>query len=99
MAFALTSNNIRLEGSTLHAQCRDRAGGWHDSSLDLNEFISNNNGVLDDNGSDFFGTCSGCKMDGSKLVAILKQTDGSEKESTIDLNQFVGNEDGKLVWL
>ncbi|KAG0304351.1 hypothetical protein BGZ98_005631 [Dissophora globulifera] len=44
--FTKTSKNISLHrGHILRARCQTKDGEWQDSSIDLNDFIGNNNGM------------------------------------------------------
>ncbi|KAG0314916.1 hypothetical protein BGZ99_007773 [Dissophora globulifera] len=44
--FTKTSKDISLDhGHILRAQCQAKDGEWEDSSIDLNDFIGNNNGM------------------------------------------------------
>ncbi|KAJ7616462.1 Cyanovirin-N [Roridomyces roridus] len=97
MSFSQSSEDIRMEGPVLHARCRDEEGNWHHSSLNLNDFLGNNDGRLDPEGSNFFETCSGCGMNGSSIIAVLRQVDGSYDEVVMDLDQLIGNDNGRLV--
>jgi len=44
--FGLSSNAMSLNGSTLSARCRRSNGTWNNSTINLDEHISNNNGTL-----------------------------------------------------
>ena len=44
--FGVTSRNVHLVGSVLHAECLNRRGEWCTTQLDLDWHIANDNGQL-----------------------------------------------------
>ncbi|KAJ6550289.1 Cyanovirin-N [Mycena capillaripes] len=97
MSFAESSQNFRLVGTTLHAQCTDRHGNHHNSTIDLDHILGNNEGEFDPNGSRFHETSGICGLNHTTLVATLRRSDGSYHGTTFDLNSLVGNDNGRLV--
>ncbi|KAJ7279070.1 Cyanovirin-N [Mycena rebaudengoi] len=96
MSFSDSSQNFRLVGTTLHAQCHDKHGHLHNSTLDLNDILGNNDGNFDTRGSHFHESSGICGLNHTTLVATLRRSDGTYHGTTFDLNSFVRNDDGKL---
>ncbi|KAJ7779520.1 Cyanovirin-N [Mycena maculata] len=96
MSFAESSQNFRLVGTILHAQCRDEHGNFHNSTLDVNHILGNHEGQFDRNGSHFHETSSICGLNHTLLVASLRRSDGSYKDALINLNDVVRNNNGRL---
>ncbi|KAJ7776980.1 Cyanovirin-N [Mycena maculata] len=96
MSFAESSQNFRLVDTTLHAQCRDEHGNFHNSTLDLNHILGNNEGQFDRSGSHFHETSSICGLNHTLLVARLRCSDGSYRDAIINLDEVVMNNNGRL---
>ena len=96
MAFAITTTNIRLDGSILHGMCKDGKGGPVSSSLDLNSGIGNINGEFNFFRTDFTSTARDIYLKDDTLYATLRTDSGSWKQATINLNFCVKNESGVL---
>ncbi|KAJ6496060.1 Cyanovirin-N [Mycena sanguinolenta] len=97
MTFSSTSQHYRLVGTILHAQCQDRHGNLHNTELDLNHLLGNNDGQFDLGGRHFHESSGICGLNGTFLVATLRRQDGGYRDALIDLNEFVGNDNGRLA--
>ncbi|KAJ6496061.1 Cyanovirin-N [Mycena sanguinolenta] len=97
MSFSSTSQHYRLVGTILHAQCQDRHGNLHNSELELNHLLGNNDGQFDRNGTHFHESSGICGLNGTLLVATLRRQDGGYRDALIDLNEFVWNDNGRLA--
>ncbi|KAJ7470184.1 Cyanovirin-N [Mycena galericulata] len=97
MSFSTSSQNFRLVGTVLHAQCHDQHGNFHNATLDLNHILGNYEGQFDPNGSHFHETSGICGLNHTTLVATLRRSDGRYQDATFDLNSVVRNENGRLV--
>ena len=98
MSFSASSSNISLEGnSTLKAMCRRIDGSWSISSLNLNDYIMNDDGHLKWGGKNFAESSTSVYLTGTVLHATCRTCDGKWKESSINLDERVGNSDGSLV--
>ncbi|KAF9174867.1 hypothetical protein BGX21_010660 [Mortierella sp. AD011] len=101
MSFSTTSTNVRLEdGHILVATCTDADGNSHESKLDLDDFIGNDNGWFAWDRENFSHSAKDVRLrDGYFLIAELPKRDGGYRETQgIDLNQRISNDNGKLVF-
>jgi hypothetical protein len=81
----------------LHATCKRRDGSLNTTSLGLDQYVGNNNGFLQPNGSHFTETCIDVKG-GVTLEARCKARNGTFDNATLNLNNHVDNTNGFLVW-
>ncbi|CAK9208468.1 unnamed protein product [Sphagnum troendelagicum] len=90
-----------VTGSILSADCANDAGNFAFSSLDLNSFLSNDNGNLVE-GNDYIATCTpeGFAPIGSSffVYANCAQEDGTVVSASYDINNNVSNDNGVLSW-
>ncbi|KAH9545882.1 hypothetical protein CY35_12G069800 [Sphagnum magellanicum] len=90
-----------VTGSVVSANCANDAGVFASSSLDLNPFISNDNGNLVE-GSDYIATCTpeGFGLVGSPffIFANCAQEDGNVVRTSYDINNNLSNDNGVLAW-
>ncbi|KAB5587825.1 hypothetical protein CTheo_8733 [Ceratobasidium theobromae] len=101
MSFQESSQNIRIDdGHVLVAECCDEGGNWHWSSIDLNQFIGNEDGYFMWDGVNFSHSGSNISLEGSKLCASLQCADGSwnEEYQGIELGDRIANINGQLVY-
>ncbi|KAL7917639.1 Cyanovirin-N [Trichoderma austrokoningii] len=101
MAFYQSAQGIRLEGSVLIATVATEAGDWVESTLDINEYIGNNDGVFEFGGSGIFDSVDveSWRLEGPMLITSMYRLDGSlAEEQFINLDDYIGNEDGVLVF-
>lgn len=96
MSFSESSENYRLEGHHLHADCRDEDDNMCNSSLDLNRVLGNDEGRFDSNGENFSESAEFYGLDGTTLVARLRDSDGEYHDARIDLNSLIMNNNGRL---
>ena len=100
MSFSLSSQNTCLkDGHTLHSTCKRKDGSWKDSSINLNNYITNDNGRLLFGGINFSLSCTNISiLSGHILVCQARAVDGSWHENSLDLNLRIGNNDGNLCF-
>ena len=96
MAFAITTTNIRLDGSILRGTCKNGKGVPVRSRLDLNLGIGNNNGKFNIFGTNFTSTARDIYLKDDTLYATLCTSSGIWTQATINLNLCVKNENGEL---
>ena len=94
--FGSTSTDIELSGTILSAMCQDSEGDYHNSNIDLDNYISNNERKLEWGGSSFSQSCSNINLNGTILSATCLNSEGEEFDSSIDLNHYICNNEGSL---
>ena len=99
MAFSRSSVDIKLEGSQLKARCKDRAGSYHDSAVELNNYIANIDGLLKwrPNGN-FVASSRNVVLAGSVLKCHSKTREGTWRYTSINLDEKISNYNGKLIY-
>ena len=99
MAFSRSSVDIKLEGSQLKARCKDRAGSYHDSAVELNNYIANIDGLLKwrPNGN-FVASSRIVVLAGSVLKGHSKTREGAWRYTSINLDEKISNYNGKLIY-
>ncbi|KAL9094081.1 MAG: hypothetical protein Q9165_003496 [Trypethelium subeluteriae] len=97
MAFSYSSKDIRLDGTTLRASCRDKFGGYRDSGLDLDEILGNVDGVFIWGLKLFSKSAANLRVEGGTLHGELRSKDNSWKSASFDLNTQVANVNGTLT--
>ena len=99
MAFSKSSTEISLDGPILRANCRDRAGSYQVSEIDINKYIVNDNGVLHWQPSgDFYVSSRSLTLEGSVLKCESKDLGGDWRDAQIDLDEKIQNFNGKLIY-
>ena len=97
--FDRSSCNVTLNGTVLSATCK-RADETTDSNstLDLNQYIANNEGrLVPAQGGNFGASCDNIQLVNGKILACTAtKSDGSEVNAQIDLSTFIANNDGQL---
>ena len=105
-SYEQTCSDIRMDGSTLHANCTTFDQSSNATSLPFAEscvgVISNVNGVLACTGptGSYAETCSDASVSGQTLSATCRKIDQSEMQSSVTFSGFqhpVTNCDGQLV--
>ncbi|KAH8800484.1 CVNH domain-containing protein [Xylogone sp. PMI_703] len=103
MSFHLTSEDIRIENNhILKANLRDADGNLHESEIDLNQFIGNENGHFQWQGERFSESAKDVtfSIEGGGQVpvlrAILFDVDGGEHARDINLAERIENIDGRF---
>jgi len=98
----MTSNNIRIDGSILSANCRRTNGSYEPSSLDLNSCVGNKNGIIWWGSSDFYYTAQDVRLgwyDGRpQLLASIRTISGNWHDVDLELDERIANKNGKLVY-
>ena len=99
MAFSRSSADIKLEGSYLKARCKDRAGSFHDSAVELNNYIANIDGLLkwQPNGN-FVASSRNVILAGAVLKCQSKTRKGAWRDTSINLDEKISNYNGKLIY-
>ena len=99
MAFSKTSTNLTLNGSVLSADCKDKQGNPQHSSIDLNKYISNQDGVLCwTNGGNFAASAVELSLIGATLHAMCRKINGVFAVSSINLDERISNINGVLSY-
>jgi hypothetical protein len=105
MSFALTSRKIAVsrsdpKGLILSAECRTLDRKWIESSIQLNNYLGNNDGSFRLQSHDFYDyTQEGSEiLEGSVLSIKLRNNDGKFVPASIDLNLCIANINGTLVF-
>ena len=104
MAFSTTSYNISLTGTVLRAFCKDDAGEYCDSSIDLDTVLGNADGKFCEGAYGTFRvgveglakSAHDVRLDGVVLRATLKDKAGGWREASISLDDCLLNLDGCL---
>ncbi|KIM64767.1 hypothetical protein SCLCIDRAFT_1212835 [Scleroderma citrinum Foug A] len=78
-----------LSNPVLYASCRKENGQYDNTSINLDQCVTNTNGVLycGTNG-DYSPTCSGCYLSGTALACNCKDDSQNEHSTSIDLSTF-----------
>lgn len=99
MAFSRSSTDIKLEGSHLKARCKDRAGRYQDSAIELNNYIENIDGLLkwQPNGN-FIANSRDVVLKGPMLECQSKTRNGAWRYTSINLDEKIFNYNGKLIY-
>ncbi|KZP30801.1 Cyanovirin-N [Athelia psychrophila] len=99
MSFYESSLNVDLDSDkkTLRADCKDSAGRYHPSSIDISQYLGNHDGSFAWHGSDFVHSARNIRLDASMLCAELQSNEGEWVAGTIDLNTCIANVEGKLA--
>ncbi|HEX8289516.1 MAG TPA: CVNH domain-containing protein [Pyrinomonadaceae bacterium] len=98
-SFQDSCRNIRVNMTTLTAQCRDENGRWQASSIEIRG-IRNVNGNLEylregRRRSTYQDSCTEIRINGSNLRARCQRENGSYKPTSIELIGIV-NDNGRL---
>jgi len=98
--FAASSRHVRLEGSsTLTAECANLHGHHHESSIDLNDCLTNTNGkLLWARGGNFAASSRHIRLtdNGVALEAELGDGRGGWQHNKVWLNERITNDNGRL---
>eukprot|EP01099_Mayorella_cantabrigiensis_P004022 TRINITY_DN3018_c0_g1_i1.p1 TRINITY_DN3018_c0_g1~~TRINITY_DN3018_c0_g1_i1.p1 ORF type:complete len:117 (+),score=3.08 TRINITY_DN3018_c0_g1_i1:51-353(+) len=99
MSFSRSSNNIRLNGSILSASCRNKKGGYHESCLDLDEYIGNKQGRIVWAGRNFSRSSEEIVLKFDHMLECkARDSNGKFHLNSIDLDERIGNVDGVLKY-
>ena len=96
--FSLSSIDVKLEGSKLKARCKDMEGLYHDSAIELNNYIENIDGFLEwqPNGN-FIASSRNVVLAGTVLKCQSKNREGEWRRTSIDLDEQIFNSNGRLI--
>ncbi|KAI0855198.1 Cyanovirin-N [Xylaria cubensis] len=99
--FAITTRNHDLNRSLLQCEAQRRSGNWAYASIDLNNYLENNDGTFQLSGRNAWETSetSSWRLDGVTLSARLRRRNGAFNNASIDLNPYITNNDGTLQWI
>ncbi|KAM7188962.1 Cyanovirin-N [Naviculisporaceae sp. PSN 640] len=97
-SYASTCNSCTIGGTAmLMCSCRNNAGVWGSSSIWLDTYIANVNGVLRWQLHGGYGSsCSFKSFYGSTSTLRCSTMSGLQVDSSIDLNQKIHNINGQL---
>ncbi|KAL0638832.1 hypothetical protein Q9L58_002061 [Maublancomyces gigas] len=99
-SFSDSCKNMELKhGHILRAECKNAAGHWVTSEIDLNSCIGNLNGYLSWDYTDFTKSSHEIRLtdNGTKIEARLTRQDhGTSEPQGIYLNERIINRDGRL---
>lgn len=101
--FSLTCKNISLQGAILKADCEkkpNRPGesvSYRVATLNLENGIGNNDGVLSWGGTNFRQSCKNISLEGrATLKADCSKNDLVYLPSSLNLNESISNDDAVL---
>merc|ERR1711957_161839 len=83
--------NYKLSGSRLSAQCLARDQSFMNTSVNLSNCVTNNNGNLERGGA-YDRSCNSC----TTLKCSCKRRNGQRHTSNVDLDRFMTNNNGKF---
>lgn len=110
-SYRLTCDNIRVSGTTLHADCRAHNGQYRATTLDLSK-CDPSRGVYNDGGNlrcapkpppipggPYLRTCRDVRVHGSALFAMCRDDQRKERSTglTLPCAGDITNVNGKLV--
>jgi hypothetical protein len=100
MVFSESSKNLEIRDKTiLSAQCRDSQGAYHQSEIDLNSYITNNDGFLQWRPHGHFRANSkSIRLDGAVLKSMCQRENGTWLSSQLNLDDKISNCNGKLIY-
>lgn len=97
MSFSLTSRDINIsDKGILTASCNKFDGTWVNSSININNYVSNEDGSLTWGGKGFANNSKDIRIDDNTLKAKCEKKDGTYVESSLNLDYFIGNDNGVL---
>ncbi len=97
--FTDSCRDTNLNGPILSSSCKDRNGNYKYSSIGLNPFIGNRNGLLHWGGENFANSCEGIRLEGAgALFANCKKVNGDFNDTNINLDNRISNTDGNLTY-
>lgn len=97
--FSKTCADSSVSESTLYSVCERMDGSLMETSIDLNPYIANIDGILMWQEDNFIETCHSTMLsDGSILEAECQKMDQSWMPTSIDLDEHIDNTDGTLVY-
>ena len=89
----MSSRDISIsDKGILTASCNKFDGSWVNSSLNLNNYISNDDGSLTWGGTGFINNSKDIRIDHNTLKAKCQKNDGTYVDASINLDYFIGND-------
>lgn len=105
MSFHHSAEDIKIEDNhILVAKLADSEGEMQDASIDLDEYIGNNDGSFEWDGQNFSGTAEDVEFhiegdgDVPVLRAKLNNADGEPVDADINLGERIVNDNGAFVF-
>ncbi|PYI30651.1 CVNH domain-containing protein [Aspergillus aculeatinus CBS 121060] len=105
MSFHLSASDVHIDDNhILVAVLRDEEGEEHESTLDLDEFLGNNEGRFDWGGNGFSGSARDVtfSIEGGGEVPVLRaelaNSEGEYFPADVNLSEHIENDNGKLVY-
>ncbi|KAK4464388.1 Cyanovirin-N [Cladorrhinum samala] len=103
--FHASAEDIRVDdGHILRARLKTEDGGEHDSEIDLNQYIGNNNGNFDWGGVNFSHSAQNISfsIEGADGVPVLRaelaDAEGNYHARDINLSECIGNNNGNFSY-
>lgn len=91
---SLTScKNYKLSGSRISAQCPARDKSFINTSVNLSNCVTNNNGNLQRGGA-YDRSCDSCSFSGTTLKCRCKRMNGQHHQTNVNLDGFMTNNNG-----
>ncbi|KAK1243347.1 hypothetical protein MKX07_003975 [Trichoderma sp. CBMAI-0711] len=100
MSFSASAQSYYLEdGHILRASVADEEGNYQESSIDLDQFIGNEDGWFMWDGVNFSHSANDIRLEGTTLTAELPMRDGGYRERQgVNLDDRISNQNGRLVY-
>ena len=97
MSFYSHSKNVHLRGSILHADCEVTVGSYNASTIDLNDHVGNDNGILiwQPDGQ-FYSNSKNVKLERSIMKCRCEDSENTWHDTELDLNEKIEVIDGEL---
>ncbi|KAL3478058.1 Cyanovirin-N [Aspergillus californicus] len=106
MSFHHSAQDIRVEdGHRLVAELQNEDGDFQHAEIDLNEFLGNNDGHFEWDGSDFSGSAEDAHFDieGETDVPVLRarlnNCDGEQVDANVNLAERIVNANGSFQFV
>lgn len=96
----LGPGNAVLDRAVLRTEYLPSSGDGEakQSSLDLDNYLGNDEGKFQVGGTDFSRSANDIRLNGSVLNACLATSSGEWCDASLDLDDWLGNNDGRLHW-
>lgn len=98
VTIATSCSSFQLSGTILSASCRRNDGTYSQTSIDLNNKISNRNGNLVIGEGNFYSSCDSLSLSSNlNFTARCKNVNSQYLSTSINLNDYYTNENGVLL--
>lgn len=94
--YSKSCKGIKLAGTKLNAQCKNKKGKYIKTSLNLSSCVGNNNGKLVAGSGSYHKSSKGCKVAKNVLNCQSKNKKGKYLKASLALNTFISNINGAL---